>query len=268
MKSVEPITIDSGFDVDLANELAEFESYNKHLYRPNTYLHKWWARRCGTTFRLILKHLVTRSDQRNFYAPGGLEGKIVLDPMMGGGTTLHEAIRLGANVVGVDIDPIPVLQARASLSSIDLLRLEQAFTKFYDPLQRDLAPLYHTACPVCGKTVESQYMLYGLEKSCSCSTAIFVDSYSLRHNPDGSVFHIDPYEQHILLDGRIFSPAGRSHTLRLLEKTTRQCEKCHMRFEEDVQQPTISVTSPLRFLVRAMSMASFFVSTRGRSWAH
>ncbi len=32
--------------------------------------------------------------QRNYYAPGRLEGKVILDPMMGGGTTLHEAIRL------------------------------------------------------------------------------------------------------------------------------------------------------------------------------
>ena len=38
--------------------------------------------------------------------------------MRGGGTTLHEAIRLGANVVGADIDPIPILQARASLSDM------------------------------------------------------------------------------------------------------------------------------------------------------
>jgi adenine-specific DNA methylase len=52
------------------------------------------------------------------YAPGGLEGQIILDPMMGGGTTLHEAIRLGANVVGSDIDPIPVLQTRATLTDV------------------------------------------------------------------------------------------------------------------------------------------------------
>ena len=40
-----PPPIDADFDVELANTLAELESYNKHLYRPNTYLHKWWARR-------------------------------------------------------------------------------------------------------------------------------------------------------------------------------------------------------------------------------
>lgn len=94
--------IDSKFNVEFANALAEIEAYNKHLYRPNTYLHKWWARRCGTTFRAILKHLVRDQAKQDFYAPGGLEGQIILDPMMGGGTTLHGAIRLGANVVGSD----------------------------------------------------------------------------------------------------------------------------------------------------------------------
>jgi len=79
------------FPEDAANELAVLERYNKHLYRPNTYLHKWWARRCGTTFRFILKQFVPDSARRDFYAPGGLEGLVVLDPMMGGGTTLHEA---------------------------------------------------------------------------------------------------------------------------------------------------------------------------------
>ena len=33
---------------ELANRLAHLESFNKHYYRPNSYLHKWWARRCGS----------------------------------------------------------------------------------------------------------------------------------------------------------------------------------------------------------------------------
>ena len=102
----------------LANQLSQIEAFNKHLFRPNTYLHKWWARRCGSTFRLILKQFVPTVGRRDYYAAGGLEGKIVLDPMMGGGTTLHEAIRLGANVIGADVDPIPVVQTRASLTQI------------------------------------------------------------------------------------------------------------------------------------------------------
>lgn len=104
------VPIDESFPEREANELAQIESFNKHLFRPNTYLHKWWARRAGTTFRFILKQLVTDASLRDYYAAGGLEGITILDPMMGGGTTLHEAIRLGANVIGCDLDPIPVLQ--------------------------------------------------------------------------------------------------------------------------------------------------------------
>src|SRR5690349_1846387 len=85
------LAIDTEFPENFANQLAQQEAFNKHLFRPNTYLHKWWARRCGSTFRTILKQFVPQPHRRNYYEPGGLEGKIVLDPMMGGGTTLHEA---------------------------------------------------------------------------------------------------------------------------------------------------------------------------------
>jgi len=96
------VPIDRSFPEDEANKLAALESYNKHLYRPNTYLHKWWARRSGTTFRYILKQLVDTPEKRDFYEGGGLEGKLIFDPMIGGGTILHEAIRMGANVMGVE----------------------------------------------------------------------------------------------------------------------------------------------------------------------
>ena len=116
---VSDIPIDKYFPEDEANNLAAFEAYNKHLYRPNTYLHKW-ARRSGTTFLYILKQLAGNPGKQNFYEAGGLESKIIFDPMMGGGTILHEAIRMGANVIGIDIDPIPVLQAKASLTQSSL----------------------------------------------------------------------------------------------------------------------------------------------------
>jgi hypothetical protein len=67
------LPIDYDFNTDFADDLARLESYNKNLYRPNTYLHKWWARRCGTTFRAILKQLVDEDRGRDYYASGGLE---------------------------------------------------------------------------------------------------------------------------------------------------------------------------------------------------
>ena len=131
--------IDHSFPEEFVDELSRREVYNKHLFRPNTYLHKWWARRCGTTFRAILKQFVSDSNRLDYYSSGGLEGKVVLDPMMGGGTTLHEAIRLGANVIGADIDPIPVVQARAALTQVPLATLRSAFNQFFSELQFNLS---------------------------------------------------------------------------------------------------------------------------------
>jgi hypothetical protein len=66
------VPIDTAFPEEEANRLATIESFNKHLFRPNTYLHKWWARRSGTTFRYILKQLVP--DISKDYYSQGLEG--------------------------------------------------------------------------------------------------------------------------------------------------------------------------------------------------
>ena len=39
----------------------------------------------SSEFRAILKQFVPNREHQDYYIPGGLEGKIVLDPMMGGG---------------------------------------------------------------------------------------------------------------------------------------------------------------------------------------
>ncbi len=46
-------------------------------------------------------------------------GDLVLDPMLGSGTTLIEAIRLGRRAVGCDIDPLARMIATAKLTPID-----------------------------------------------------------------------------------------------------------------------------------------------------
>ncbi|MBW6485539.1 MAG: hypothetical protein K0B01_05230, partial [Syntrophobacterales bacterium] len=159
--------------------------YNKHLFRPNTYLHKWWARRSGVTFRHILKQLSVESKLRDFYTPGGLEGLTILDPMMGGATTLHEAIRLGANVIGYDVDPIPVLQACASLTEISLEEKQAAFNVFIEKLDRKLSPYFETSCPDCSEKSDMQFLLYGLRRRIDGKETIIVDSFTLRVETNG-----------------------------------------------------------------------------------
>lgn len=226
--------IDDRLDVEFADALARYETYNKHHYRPNTYLHKWWGRRCGSTFRLILKGLVDDEALRPYYAPGGLAGKVILDPMMGGGTTLHEAIRLGASVIGVDVDPIPVLQARASLTQRPLPVFEAGFEAFYNGLVSAASDLFRTHCPMCDEPVDLLYALYGLRRYCSCGEVQVVDALTLRHEPDGTTLRwcADCGE---LRNGGTHRcmPTG----IHLVEKGVERCDRCGERYRELTHLP-------------------------------
>ena len=236
------IPIDKYFPEEAANELATLESYNKHLYRPNTYLHKWWARRSGTTFRHILKQLVLDPEKRDFYEGGGLEGKVVLDPMMGGGTTLHEAIRMGANVIGVDIDPIPVLQVKASLTRSYLHHKKEVFNGFLNELKKELSHLFKTQCPFCGNGSETKFTLYGLRRRCSCREVIFVDSFILRKgNPQD--IHICPLCHHIYLG--LHHVCQKESPILLMEKGAGHCEKCDTAFADVIDEPFSDRYTPL-----------------------
>jgi len=187
------VPIDTYFPEEEANKLAIIESFNKHLFRPNTYLHKWWARRSGTTFRHILKQLVPDPSKRDYYQSGGLEGVTILDPMIGGGTTLHEAIRLGANVIGYDIDPIPILQARASLSNISISEKENVYRHFEKELSKRIGKYFKTFCPTCGRSADLQFTLYGLRKQFGSEEVLVVDSLILREESDGTQRTLDEF---------------------------------------------------------------------------
>jgi DNA modification methylase len=228
------LSIDEYFPEHLASRLSQAEAFNKHLFRPNTYLHKWWARRCGTTFRNILKQFVSDDDRRDYYAAGGLEGKVVLDPMMGGGTTLHEAIRLGASVIGADVDPIPIAQARASLTQVPLSELRHAFDRLFALLRDELAPYFQSECPHCTRQVDVQYFMHGVRKQCRCGEIVQIDQFELRHE-SGRTLCIHPATWAISDGSNEWSaqPTGR----RLLSKGVTGCPDCGQKYRELLDEP-------------------------------
>ncbi len=226
---------DDAFPEEFVNALSRQEVFNKHLFRPNTYLHKWWARRCGSTFRAILKQFAS-AELRDYYAPGGLENKIVLDPMMGGGTTLHEAIRLGANVIGADIDPIPIAQARASLTQAPISDLTSAFNSFFSSLRGSLASCFQTECPVCQKTADIQYTLYGVGKTCACGSVVQVDGYDLRHEADREI-KICPESWKI--------SGSLAATPSLVTKAEKECPSCGQEYKELLDLPFYARYTPV-----------------------
>jgi putative DNA methylase len=251
------VPIDRTFPEEKANELARLESFNKHLYRPNTYLHKWWARRSGTTFRYILKQLVNHSAKSDFYAPGGLEGKVILDPMMGGGTTVHEAIRMGANIIGIDIDPIPLLQLKATLTPGDVRHKRRTFYEFVGRLEEKLGPLYQTLCPTCQAESETQFVLYGLRRRCACQEVIFVDSLLLREDTDSRrSIYICPH------CGKVYSGMDHECTLQLktplVLRGQAQCKRCDSTYSDVLDEVYWQRYVPLVVVGRCPQHGQFF----------
>ncbi len=245
------VPIDTSFPEEQVNTLAKLESYNKHLFRPNTYLHKWWARRSGVTFRYILKHLVENAELRDYYTPGGLEGVTILDPMMGGGTTLHEAIRLGANVIGYDLDPIPVLQARASLARIPAREKEMVFQRFLGRLEETLRPYFLTRCPDCGKASEIQFTLWAARKSCGCREALIVDSLVLREETDGARKQIEDYYPGLRV-------TRGQRQWEILPKSDAHCRACGRAFGNNIDLPFAARYTPLIVCGTCPTHGSFF----------
>lgn len=266
------IPLDTKFDVTFANEIAGLEIYNKHHYRPNSYLHKWWARRCGSTFRLILKHLVPEENARDYYAPGGLAGRVILDPMMGGGTTLHEAIRMEANVMGVDLDPIPVLQARAGLRPMPLLELEQAYRRFHKALRRRLDWMYETSCPRCGRPTQIRYVLHGWRRHCACGPALFLDGFVLRQEADGGRIGIDPASHAIWRETAkgertTLFPGSLQERPPLAAKGSERCDRCGDAYGDDRSRPFYDRYEPVVIVGRCGRHGRFFKPPDEEDWA-
>ncbi|WP_135853933.1 DUF1156 domain-containing protein [Halorussus salinus] len=182
------LPIERGFPIERINEIAEKESRAKQYYRPIYTMHKWWARRPGSVFRAIcLYALLDDPEEVSVFEPGEnktlsdfgggadeirdllgnvnqadpeslwdlypkdvrVEDKKILDPFMGGGTSLVEASRFGAETVGYDLNPVAWFVTKKELEAgrTDVADLEAAFEEVRDDVADDITQYYRTPCP-------------------------------------------------------------------------------------------------------------------------
>ncbi|MFC7080312.1 DUF1156 domain-containing protein [Halorussus caseinilyticus] len=182
------LPIERGFPIERVNEIAAKEGRAKIHYRPIATMHKWWARRLGCVFRTIcLYALVDDPETVSVREPGRnasldsfvggtsdvqrlvesvdlsdpeslwelypkdvqVEGKKILDPFMGGGTSLVEASRFGVESVGYDLNPVAWLVTKKQLEAgrTDLGELDAAFESVEDDVREEITRYYRTPCP-------------------------------------------------------------------------------------------------------------------------
>jgi putative DNA methylase len=116
--------------------------------RPIYGAHRWFARRFGSAFRALLTAaaLPMEADFWATYYEGTDYwcGKTVLDPFVGGGTSVVEALRLGANVVGVDVDAVACAITRFETRAAEMPDLIVALDHLKERVARQLEPYYRS----------------------------------------------------------------------------------------------------------------------------
>lgn len=182
------LPIEKGFPIERVNEIAAKEGRAKIHYRPIYTMHKWWARRLGCVFRAIsLYSLIDDPESVSVRDPGQneslsdfgvgksdvqrlienvdlsdpesiwefyskdiqVEDKKVLDPFMGGGTSLVEASRFGVDSIGYDLNPVAWFVTKKELeagqTSVD--DLEDAYEQVEEAVADQIKQYYRTPCP-------------------------------------------------------------------------------------------------------------------------
>lgn len=137
--------IESDFPSVEISKVAKRESWRKEVYRPPHYLHKWWGRRLGSVFRAILVASCIEEDESvmdYFYEPIRSPGITVYDPMMGSGITVGESLKLGADTIGRDINPIAVETVRSAVGKFDKVEVEYTFEQIQNDVANEIKSWY------------------------------------------------------------------------------------------------------------------------------
>ncbi|MGH2771231.1 MAG: DNA methyltransferase, partial [Actinomycetota bacterium] len=140
--------LETDFPAEEISYLAEQESWRKEIHRPATHTHKWWAQRLGTVFRAILLSATTPDREAALRAFSGLTrlvGLTVYDPFAGSGTTLAEAAKLGATVIGRDINPVATLVQRQALQVWDEGHLRVGLKAVAEVCKADIDALHSSS---------------------------------------------------------------------------------------------------------------------------
>jgi len=146
--AVPPVTaLEKDFPAAALSRIGEHESWRKEVHRPATSTHKWWAKRLGSVFRGILASAVEEDQAAAMEAYSScsrLAGLTVLDPFAGSGTTLVEAVKLGARVVGWDINPVATLVQRQAVQRWKTSELQQAYKRVEEACRAEIDRVHKT----------------------------------------------------------------------------------------------------------------------------
>ena len=153
------------FNTDLPFDLM-YQASRKEASRkkPVFFIHKYFARRITANFRMSLLGFLSDKDDDimdKFYEPSPERDDItILDPFMGGGTTIFEALRFGCRVIGNDLQPLSLFVTKALVEGVDEKAVTKEVKKLETKVGNKIKSYYKTKCPCCGKTADGMYAFH------------------------------------------------------------------------------------------------------------
>ncbi|MGH7091852.1 MAG: DNA methyltransferase [Stellaceae bacterium] len=104
-------------------------------------------------------------------APRGVQG-VVFDPFMGSGTTIGEAVKLGARAIGRDINPVAHFLVRNALAVYDRAAILRTFRSIEADVAAQLKGYYTAALPD-GTKADALYYFWVKVVSClACNRSV------------------------------------------------------------------------------------------------
>lgn len=155
--------LECDFPLVEVSQIAEQESWRKEINRPLYHIHKWWATRLGSVFRAITLAALSKPGSNTwarFYTQHDFAGKVVLDPFMGSGTTLGEAVKLGAKTIGCDINPVSTFLVRQAFTPASEEQLRTAFAALESDVAPEIKRYYQTRDPISGELIPVLYFFW------------------------------------------------------------------------------------------------------------
>lgn len=201
--------IERGFPIVQLNPLSVNERNN---FKPVYKMHKWYARRSSSIFRAILLGAALPAEvdgkpldlMAEFYRGHATDPRLrradgqalrVLDPFMGGGTTIVEALRLGFEVIGYDLNPIAWFIVRGQTTAVDPDAFDKAAQRVADKVRDELLELYRTRCPLTGRDANIIYAFWVkqgicVDPSCKGVTDLFKDYIVAVKRGDATISYV------------------------------------------------------------------------------
>jgi len=203
--------IEDSFPIVEINRLAVPE---RNAFKPIYQMHKWFARRASCVFRAILlgclkplplddngeptktgAEVIMEEFYKDHRNDPDTNGRVILDPFMGGGTTIVEALRLGCRVIGIDLNPVAWFIVKTEVEPVDLGALKNAFGRLAarqvawsgKSLRETLLDQYRTQCPCCGAddadTIYTFWVKSAICTACGKQVPLFKDYLIVQKSP-------------------------------------------------------------------------------------